>query len=286
MKTAVKITLGLVVLLVIAAAIAFAFVDSIVENVVEQGGTRATGVETTLGGADVGIFSGDLALDDLVIANPPGFTPEPFLQLRVARAGWENRSLTSDTIEVRQLVLDGVALRLEKGAQGSNWGTILANLEKLGGEKPSDPAPKGPTKTLHVTRIEIRDVKASLTLSGVPLGAGTYEVLVPLVTLDEFRSDGSTTEVVGKLTRALLHAILDATVKGGANLLPKDILADLGGKLDDLRADMETRADDLLDDVRKQAEETLDAILPKDDATKKQVDDALKGLGDRFKKKD
>ena len=285
MKTALKIILGLVVLLAIAGAIGFAFVDGIVERVVEEGGTRATGVETKLGGADVGILSGELALDELVIANPAGFSQDPFLRLGVARAGWENRSLTSDTIEVRELVLDGVALRLEKGGQGSNWGAILANLEKMSGDKPSEPEPEGKKKTLHVGRIEIRDVKATLTLSGVPIGAGQYEVVVPRVTLDEFRTDGSTSEVVGKLTRALLQAILEATVEGGANLLPKDILADLGGKLDDLRGELEGRAESVLEDARKKVEDAIKGAAPKDSEAQKQVDEALKGVGDLFKKK-
>lgn len=256
MKIVLRLFAFLVVLALLLLGAAVVFQDRLIAGAIEKGGTHGTGVETRIDGVDAGLFSGRLALDGLTLAEPPGFDAEkPFLRLGSGRAKWENRSLLGDRIEVLELVLDGIEIDLERNAEGSNWGVIVANLERLskgGGEREAEPA--GGKKELAVRRLELLRIRASLRVSGLPVGDGVYSVDVPRVVLEDFESDGSTSETIAKLFATVIDAILEATVAGGGNL-PKELLRDLEKGLEGL-------GDDVRGEVRKQAEKALEGLDP------------------------
>jgi hypothetical protein len=57
------------------------------------------------------------------------------------------------------------------------------------------------------------------------------DVKVPSIVIEDFRSDGSTTEIIGKLTRKVLQSILESVLKAGKDIFPSDIVKDLGSGL-------------------------------------------------------
>ena len=73
MKKLLKIGLVIVALLVIAAVIVYFSIDSIAKTAVEKGGTYAMGTPTTVDTVNVGLWSGQIGMNGLVIANPAGF---------------------------------------------------------------------------------------------------------------------------------------------------------------------------------------------------------------------
>jgi hypothetical protein len=259
MKILVRVVLGLVVLLVVALVAVIVFVDPLIEEAVERGATYGTGVETTLGGVDAGLLSGELGLDELSVANPAGFRPEPFLAMKSGRAKWDNRSLVSDTIEIEELVFDGVTLNLERTDGKTNYGVILDNLGKLS-SKDDAPAEDGPKKTIKIGLIEIKNIKAGVHMSGVPLADG-LSVDIPRITIEDFDSSGDMDEVVAKVTRAVLDAILAAVLEAGANILPTDLLKDLGGEVADLGKAIGKEAGAVLKDVGKGVEKSVGEVL-------------------------
>jgi len=255
---------ALVVLLVLGAlgvAGVWIFLNPIVSSAIEKGSTYATGVDTKVGSVDASLRAGRFGLKELSLANPPGFRPEPFLHLASAQAAWQNGTILSKTIEMDELVVDGVDVNLERTGSGTNYGTILDHLGKISGggdkEKPKESAGG---KTLLIKKIEIRNVRAGLHLSGVPLASGSLEVKVPSIVINDFRSDGSTTEIVSKLTRVLLKSILESVQSAGKDIFPADIVKDLGNGLKGVTSTLEGSA-------------------------KSALDETLKGVGDIFKKK-
>jgi hypothetical protein len=247
MKILRRVLLFLLVLVLLAVGAGWYFLDSLVGTAIEKGSTYATGVETKVEGVDASFFSGRFGIDGLSLANPPGFRSEPFLVLGSARAHWQNGTLFSDTIEMDSFVLDGVDVNLERTGSGTNYGKILDHLEKLSsGETEKPPAEKSARK-LTIRKIEIKNVRAGLHLSGVPLASGSMEVKIPSIVIDDFRSDGETKEIVAKLTRALLKAILDEVLRLGKDVFPADLLQDLGENLDGLKGTVEERAKEALE---------------------------------------
>ena len=65
----IKLLLWFCVLLIVLVLGAGFFADGLAKKGIEAGGTEALGVETTVGGCNVGFFSGTFSLEDLAIAN-------------------------------------------------------------------------------------------------------------------------------------------------------------------------------------------------------------------------
>jgi hypothetical protein len=271
MKLLVRLGIAAVLLIVVLVGAVIVFLDPLVKSGIEKGATYATGTETKLGSVDASVLSGHFGLKDLTIANPPGFGADPFLRLGSAQASWDNGTILSDEIAIGTFALDGVDLDLVSTGSKTNYGAILDNLQKLSGpeSKPAEPSPSKPKK-LSIQHIEIKNVKAALHLSGLPVGNGSMSVSVPRVAIDDFHSDGSTSENVAKLTSALLHAILQGALDAGTGVFPADVLKDLSGNLQKIEHDLQGQAKQMLQGL---------------DPNVKSTEDALKNAGDLFKKK-
>ncbi|MFN0241491.1 MAG: hypothetical protein ACKVWV_01230 [Planctomycetota bacterium] len=262
----IKIVVVLAVLLLLAGGAAFVFLDSIVRGAIEKGATYATGVETTLASADVGLLSGHLELEGLDIENPPNFRPEPFLHLDSARASWDGSTVLSQKIEMNEFALEGVTLNIERTSKQSNYGVILGNLQKLssGTEKPPADDAAGEQRNLRIRRIVIRRVEVGLHLSDVVGLSASQKVIVPEIVIEDFDTSGTTVEIVSKLTQAIVLAVVEASAAAGKDLIPADVLKDLGRGLEGA-----------LDSVSKDTLKGLDSALK----------DVGKGVEDLFKKK-
>lgn len=262
-KILFRLVLAVVLLALLALGAAFLFLDPIVKTAVEKGASYATGVPVALDDADVRPTGGALELGRLHVANPQGFTTPHFLLLGRAYAKWDNGSVFSDQLKIKELTIDGIDVNLERGSNGSNWGAILANLEKLSGGKqdPGETPSEGSKKSLHVDRIEVRNVKLSLTLPGVPVVGGTRSLELPPIVIENYDSDGSTMELVAKLTRTVISAVLSQATKSGGDWLPKDVLGDLQKGLDGVKARLESEGKKLLENLDvKDVEKSLDGL--------------------------
>jgi len=232
MKLLARVLLVGLFLVVLLLGAGWFFLDSLIATGIEKGAAYATGVETKVDGVDASFLSGRFGLEGLTLANPPGFRSEPFFRLKSASAAWQNGTILSDRIEMDQLVLDGIDVNLERTGSGTNYGAILDHLGKLSPKETGDEkAPEAGGKQLSIRKIEVRNVHAGLHLSGVPMASGSVSLTIPSIVIEDFRSDGDTTEVVGQLTRVLLEAILEQVLVQGKGRFPADLLKDLEGNL-------------------------------------------------------
>ncbi|MBL8859952.1 MAG: hypothetical protein JNL28_15700 [Planctomycetes bacterium] len=251
MKILVRIALALVLLVGIGLLVAVLMIDKLVKAAIETGGSRAAGVSVTLSSADVSLGAGGLGLSGFAIHNPKGFKDEPFVSIGSAQAKWQNSSLLSREMVVEEFELSGVQILLEHRDGGTNFGPILDALAG-GGKAAPGPEAEASSRTLIVKRIVVRDVKASVFIAG--LTQDSAGVVIPKIELNDFRSDGSTTEIVGALTRTIVDALLSSTLDAGGKNLPKEILSGLERKVDALKSEAKgvlDRAKDLKDAFKK-----------------------------------
>lgn len=269
MKILIRIVIGLVVLALLAVGCLFIFIDPLVKSAIANGTSYATGVETKIDSVDAGFTSGKLSFAGLAIMNPPGFRPEPFFKIGTARTSWQNSSLFSDPIVIEELALDGLDVNLERADGHTNFGQILDNLGKLSPKdgKPAESKPsEGKAHTLIVKHILLTNVKCAVRWTGSPLPTESMSVTVPKIELADFKSDGSMTEIIGKLSSTIVDAVLASSLDKGQGVWPKDLTKDLGANLDTIKA----QAKELL----KGAGDSL-----------KDAGKALDGVKDIFKKK-
>jgi hypothetical protein len=277
MKLVLRILIGVGVVFLLLVLGAFFFVDSLAVQAVERGGSYALGVPTELDSADIGLFSGEFGLAGLSVANPPGYEQPDFLTLREARLEVATGSVLSDRVSVPLLELSGIALDLEKNAQGTNYGAILDNLGRFEsqGPAPAEEEAAGGGKSFVLERLVVRDVTVRVDL--LPMGGEATEVTlsIPEIVLANIGQELSLAEICALVVKTILSASLEA----GAGVLPADFLKDLGGRLKGLEA--------LPDSVAEQVGGALDqAAQELGGEAGKTLQGASEKLEGLFKKKD
>ncbi len=284
-------------------------IDTLAKAAIEKGATYALGVNTSLGKARVGIFSGAFGIDDLAIANPQGFKTPTFFGLKGGDVKVSLASLSKDVVEVPKIGLSGVRVSLERADGRTNYQTILDNLKRLegeGGAKPAPPKDAGAEKKFIVREVDIRDINVHLDLAGFGGELTQLDVPISQVRLTNIgTADGAGVDIP-TLASTVLQAVLAAVVAKGQGIIPADILNDLQGQLAKLDAlgkvgvEVVGKAGEKVEAIGRQAREAIDeqakAVQGKVDETVKKVEDAVgkatedvgkaidKNLGDAAKK--
>ena len=74
MKYLKWIVLGVVALVLVGLVVVYVNLNSIVRKTVQSQATASLNVQTTVGGASVNLFSGNVGLSDVKVDSPQGFT--------------------------------------------------------------------------------------------------------------------------------------------------------------------------------------------------------------------
>lgn len=241
MKRGPRLFLALLLGLVLLGTGALLFVDSLVEQAVERGGTHSLGVETRLDGASIGLMSGEFALTELAVSNPPGFEQPDFFALRGAQLELPLAALLEERITIPALVLEGITIDIERNSKGTNYGVILGNLERFesGESSPSDDAGSGEGKTFLLQRLVLRDIRAQVNL--VPAGGDLtrLSLSVPEIVVEDLGSDMTLAEICAMVVKT----VVQATASAGGGVLPEELLKDLRGRVEGLEGVTRARLD-------------------------------------------
>jgi hypothetical protein len=277
MKLLLKLLAGLVLLLVLLVAAAAFLIDPMARTAVEKGVTHATGSETSLESAKIGILAGEVSFNALEIANPPGFQDRPILSVGSFTADWDFQSLFQDEIVVHLLELDGLDLSLEVNGTDSNIDQLIERLRELtAGEgeddkgEPSDeptqppeapPGEEGPD--IFIERIRIADVRTGLTITGIPGIEGSYSAEVPEIIIEELGT-GDKSGTLAEWAARIIEQTLVHTQGAGQGTFPAEIQALLSGDLDPLKskaeAELKKKAGELIEDELPELKEKLEGL--------------------------
>lgn len=299
----VKILISLVVLLVIVVAVGavlvFNSIDTIAKRVIEEGGTYATGVTTTVDKADVGVFAGTFEMSGLNIANPSGYKSPHFLNMGDASVAVSYSTLKQDVVTLPMLTLKDIDVYLDKSGGKANYQAILDNLKRFeSNDKPSQPAPtKEGGKKFVIDLVTIDGVDVHLAgIPGVSQAIGDVAVTVPKIELKGVGSqDGGMT--MPELINLIVKAVLTASVDAGGGIIPADVLGDLQGQLAQLKdlgalgIDISGGISGIGKQVQEKAQEQVqgavdeakDKLEETTDEAKKKVEDATNDAKDKLK---
>ena len=189
----------------------------------------------------------------------------------------------SDVVEVPELILKGIEVNLIKTLTGSNYETILSNLDKFqgggssAGQSTGDSgasSESGEGKRFIIKKLLIEDVKVKVQ-SSKELNLGAVTVPIDRIELDDIGSDSDKGVLLSDLTGIIVEAILKRASVSGQ--LPNMIKGALDGKLGDLSA-LQDAGVKMLDGVLGGGSTGQDPAKAVDDI-KKKLGDGLKGFG-------
>ncbi len=267
-KWVIRILLGLVGLVIVGVIVLLLTINSIIRTGVQVVGTKVTGQTTTLESADLSILGGSLSLNSLSVANPKTFSAPQFVTLKQISVAVQTSSLTSDTIVVDDITIQDLHLTVEQSGVSSNVNTVLAEIKKMQGEGSSDKSSSGAGKQLKVKKITLKNTSVDMLL-GVP-GQKSHGVTVTvpeMVIQDATNPDGRVIKAADLVGQILVGVMTQA---GNDINLPPEFKNAINGSL-------QFAGENLQKAVTGIGNAATQAAQP--------IGDALKGVGDMFKKK-
>ncbi|MFB0554156.1 MAG: AsmA family protein, partial [Phycisphaerae bacterium] len=155
---AVRSVFGAGLILVVVTVVAVnLFADRAVRVGIESSATKTLNVAVTINDVDLSIMNGKLALQNLLINNPPGYQHDKLLELKNAEIEIDVKSLLSDVVNIREIKLDGVDVILEqRGLSGNNLQDVLQAI--------SSSSKEGEGKSLRVDNLEISNITVQMKL--------------------------------------------------------------------------------------------------------------------------
>lgn len=307
MKTAIKIIVVLVVLVIALViglvALGLSQVDKIVKIAIEEGGTYAMQVDTTVQTVDVNLSGGSATMSGLKVANPAGFDTDHFLALGDSSAQVNLETVRSGTIVMPEIRLNGIDVILDKGGNPSNYNTILNSLKRFESKDQPAPDPAKPGTKLVIDRLVLEDINIRVAnMPGVSLALGEVAVNIPEIELRDIGKEKSMT--TAEVINLVVKTVLAAAVEAGGGIIPSDVLGELGnglaglqslsdlgidaisdldldGALGDVTEEINKAAEDLKNNAQEQIDKAVDDVQKE---VEDKINDGLKGIfGDKKK---
>ena len=235
MKKAIKITLAvlgtLLVLLAIVVGIVLARVDAMAKTEIEQGGTAALGVRTTVDSVSLSFWDGAGSMEGFKVANPQGFDGPHFLKLDECDIALSVQTLLEDRVVIPTLTLRGVDINLEEKDGKKNYDTILESLKSFQATLPADKAANAqkPGKKFVIQRIVIKGITIHTdTLHGFGGKLQRVDLKIPEIEVKDIANDTDNGVAVSQVSGIIMTALFEAIVIHGAGKLPLEVLGGIG----------------------------------------------------------
>jgi len=290
----------IVLVLLIGGGIAlYLNLNGIVRRTVQDQATQQLGVQTTLGGANVGLFSGNVALNDLQISSPNGFAAPKMFTLGGTKVDVSYGQLRADPKHVESITIDAPKLVIEQSGGQFNFKALMDQMPK-GEPKTEDPNQKpmkliidklrvnNPTVvvrpgnlsgiagatglklpeelTLAIPSIEMSDVGSG---EGNQNGAALMDVVMTVITT--MAAKASDSDQLPPELKQLMHlnlkdvtANLSEVAKSKVASVVGDATKNLPGNVGSLVQQASTNPSAILNDPKKALQQNLPQNLPKD----------------------
>ena len=189
-----------------------------VRNGAKAAGPSLIGTPITIGSTHFRPLTGIVELGDLVIGAPEGFKANVF-EMKSFRLIFEPKSLLSDTIVVKEIVIADPMVSYELSGLSHNIGAILKKLEGDGSkpdESEAEPKAGGAGKKVIIEHFVFSGAK--IRIASTALGGKGAVIPMPVLELRDIgkKSGGATTlDVVREILNSVAKGILGA-VKDGA----------------------------------------------------------------------
>ena len=257
---------AIVVLVVVVVILVNLFADRAVKIGIETAATKTLNVGVTIGELDLSILRGKLALQNLIIKNPPGYQHDKLLQLKNASIAVDVRSLLSDIVNIKEIKLDGAEVVMEqRGVSGNNIQDVIKSIPS-GPKAETKAEPSG--KKLHIDSLELSNITVKAKLLPIPGKADTVTLKLAPIKMTDLGGDNKLDTAA--LTGKILVAIAKGVAEEGAGFLPDEMLGAMKSTL--------AQTAQLGKEVLKTGEDLGKDVLKKTEDIGKGLTEGLKGL--------
>ena len=219
---------ALIVLVIAALVLLVGSLDTIVQTVIEDVGTKTTKTQVKVSGVNISLSDAQGAFKGLTVANPAGFSSNKAISLGEIKLKLDANRSTSETVVIKEIMINKPAVNYELGKGGSNFDVIKKNVASAG--KPAAPeSSDNASPKLIINNIYINDGSISITsalMAGKPLSAQLLKI--HLKDIGKKKGGASPEEVAKKVLSSLTKGVGSAVGK-----LDLSKLTDVGSALTD-----------------------------------------------------
>lgn len=263
MKKLIKfLIIGIFVLIIVIIVAVHFFLDGAITKGFNTVGPTITKTDTHVDAVGLSILSGSGKMKGLFVGNPAGYESNGFA-IKVGSSSFVVKpgSVLSDKVVVKSVDIEGPEVNLESDLKSINLKKLLNNIQESTGssgkEPPKEAAPKEQAKAqkkIEVDEFVINGTKLHVGLTAPLVGRKTATVSVPAIKLPPM-GQGPDGVTVSEASSIALQALLKACLEQG-----DQVIADLmkGGQF--MGTNVGTN-------------------------TTQTIQNATKGIGDLFKKK-
>ncbi|MGD9874662.1 MAG: AsmA family protein [Kiritimatiellia bacterium] len=228
MKSAKRFAIILVIAIAVILIAAALFLSPLVKTAVEKGAPPMLGVPVTLDKPGINLLAGKINLKNLVVGNPEGYKTDYAFKLGQFKIDMQMSTLGSDTMVIKDILIDGPEICYEMGLGNSNIGTILDHLKKQSPDGKPEAEKEEKAGQVQIDNFVISGAK--LRVSAKMMGGQAVTIPLPTIHLKDLgkKDEGaSITDVITEVMNAVAGAIAEA-VAGAPELLGKGFDAAMG----------------------------------------------------------
>lgn len=229
----------LLILIVAGLTGVYFYAGNIVKKAVENFVPTVTQTTANLGHLDISLFKGRVALSDLVIGNPKGYTTKESFSIKNITVTFQPESIFDKKIVINQILIDGTHVTAEADYKD---GAIVSNLTDI--KKNVDNFISKNTSTASTSATESSSTKAKvpnekgkdvlikdlhITNSGVTVAALSQQLEVFLPNIEQKnigeKKEVTWEEAVVQILDLISDESIKATAKGVKELVAKNAQA-------------------------------------------------------------
>lgn len=206
----VKRVLIVLVVLVLVVSLGVIFLGGwMIKTGVNQVGPQVLGVPVTVEDVSFRPLRGYVRLEGLVVDNPEGFQTENLFNMQTLEVDLQVRSLFTDTIRIRRILIESPQITYEVGLRGTNLGALIEGMGPADEKDDSEPG-----KAVVIEELKIVAARARISTPG--MGSAAVPVQLATITLNDLGGEGqSTTQITGQVLKAILGAVGNAALGAG-----------------------------------------------------------------------
>tara|TARA_R110000868_G_scaffold218576_1_gene468893 strand:- start:35227 stop:36015 length:789 start_codon:yes stop_codon:yes gene_type:complete len=236
------------------------YASSIVSGAIEKFGSDALGVPVTVKSVNIGIFSGEVGLEGLVVANPQGFEGTQALSLGEIFVSLDPASVLTNKIHIKEVRITKPVVSYEGLLKKNNFKTIQNNVnaytsagtkstqpveEKSQGSAKSEAAT--PSKKIQLDLFVMEEATMNLRMT-TPVGSKNAIASLPRIMIKNIGKEGDgadISEVVKQITTPLMRFVSQGATSSFANL--GDLKQDT---VDGIKGTLENKKDKALEGIK------------------------------------
>jgi hypothetical protein len=210
--------------------------DLVVTRSVGHVGSKITGTDLTMDGANLFLLSGAGAIRNLDVGNPAGYSQFSAIQVGTINVGLKPGSVFSDTLQISHIRVCSPQINFEGSVDTNNLAALLQNVETALGNHLPGPGAEPPGKRLHVEDLLITGAKLNLAPSVL---GGPPQILdlpdIHLTDLGAGTNSLSSAELTQMVLSRLSKEAIAALIEGLTNASPRPAPNPTGPPLNEVK---------------------------------------------------